>query len=63
MQTPTSGKPESLEWSVYFSRPLIENSVLRFALRHQDLPGEEASQAILVQFVALAGSLGHGLDW
>ena len=62
-ESPEIGKPSTQEWTLYFSRPLIENALMRFALRHTDPDGEEDSQALLVQFVALAGSLGHSLDW
>ncbi|HPF13166.1 MAG TPA: hypothetical protein PLJ12_02770, partial [Planctomycetota bacterium] len=62
-ERPLAGKPLATEASVYFSRPLVENALLRFAVRHRDAEGEPDGQAILVQFVALAGSLGHALDW
>ncbi len=62
-EVPLSGQPTSQEWSLYFSRPLIENALMRFVVQHTEREGAEESQALLVQFVALAGSLGHGLDW
>ncbi|MEZ5975260.1 MAG: hypothetical protein R3F33_11380 [Planctomycetota bacterium] len=63
VELPEQDGREALEASLYFRRPLIENSMMRFVLRHRDLPGEEPSQALLIQFVALAGDLGHGIDW
>ncbi|MBL4771694.1 MAG: hypothetical protein JKY61_11275 [Planctomycetes bacterium] len=58
-----AGTPQEQEISLYFSRPLGERSTLRFQVSHRDVEGEEPSERILVQWIGLAGRLGHALDW
>ncbi len=55
--------PQETELSFYFSRPLGQGSTLRFQVSHRDAQGEDASQRILIQWIGLAGQLGHALDW
>ncbi|MCP5021936.1 MAG: hypothetical protein GY930_09160 [bacterium] len=57
------GSPLETELSFYFSRPLGQGSTLRFQISHRDAEGEESSERILIQWIGLAGQLGHALDW
>lgn len=57
------GSPQETELSLYFSRPLGQGSTLRFQVSHRDAQGEEPSERILIQWIGLAGQLGHALDW
>ncbi len=57
------GTPQESELSLYFSRPLGQGSTLRFQISHRDVEGEEPSERLTIQWIGLAGRLGHALDW